>query len=110
MFEKMSEANLFAMKSRKVKYKGAPVAYAQRAVNFQYFKHRFASRQMQCQGRFNPWFVVGFPGLMTTMPLTLTPSLLAFWMDSSRSDRLRLQSLSSGNKVCRSIREGVGEV
>lgn len=77
MFEKMSEANLFAMKSRKVKYKGAPVAYAQRAVNFQYFKHRFASRQMQCQGRFNPWFVAGFPGLILDRPMDRDKLVLA---------------------------------
>jgi hypothetical protein len=70
MFEKLSEANLFAMKSRKVKFKGAKVGYAQRAVNHQYFKHRFASRQMQCQGRFNPWFVPGFPGVIIDHPMS----------------------------------------
>lgn len=69
MFEKLSEANLFAMQSRMVKHKGARVAYAQRAANFQYFKHRFASRQMQCQGQFNPWFVAGFPGLVLDRPM-----------------------------------------
>lgn len=69
MYEKMSEANLFAMKSRKVKHKGAKVGYAQRAVNFQYFKHRFASRQMQAQGRFNPWFVAGFPSVLIDKPM-----------------------------------------
>lgn len=69
MFEKLSEANLFAMKSRKVKYKGAKVSYAQRAVNFQYFKHRFAARSMQASGRFNPWFVPGFPSLLIDRPM-----------------------------------------
>jgi len=69
MFEKLSEANLFAMKSRKVKYKGAKVGYAQRSVNFQYFKHRFASRQMSASGRFNPWFVCGFPGILIDRPM-----------------------------------------
>lgn len=69
MFEKLSEANLFAMQSRMVKHKGARVGYAQRAANFQYFKHRFASRQMQCQGQFNPWFVAGFPGLVVDRPM-----------------------------------------
>lgn len=64
MFEKLSEANLFAMKSRQIKSKGAKVGYAQRAVNFQYFKHRFASRNMASSGRFNPWFVPGFPSVL----------------------------------------------
>jgi len=69
MFEKLSEANLFALKSRKVQYKGAKVPYAQRSVNFQYFKHRFASRGMQATGRFYPWFVPGFPALLIDRPM-----------------------------------------
>lgn len=64
MFENMSEANLFAMRSSKVKKAGAKVSYAQRAVNFQYFKYRFQSRTMDCSGRFNPMFVPGFPSLI----------------------------------------------
>jgi hypothetical protein len=70
MFEKMTEANLFAMRAKKVKYKGAKVGYAQRAVNHQYFKHRFASRGMSVAGRFNPWFVCGFPGVLIDRPMT----------------------------------------
>lgn len=77
MFEKMTEANIYSMKGRKVKHKGAPVSYAQRAVNFQYFKHRFASRQMQCQGRFNPWFAPGFPGLIIDRPMDSEKLLIA---------------------------------
>ena len=69
MYEKISEANLFAMRARKVKYKGAKVGYAQRAVNFQYFKHRFGSRQMTAHGRFNPWFVPGFPAVLIDRPM-----------------------------------------
>lgn len=64
MFENMSEANLFAMRSGKVNKSGAKVSYAQRAVNFQYFKYRFESRGMDASGRFNPPFVAGFPCLI----------------------------------------------
>jgi hypothetical protein len=64
MFENLSEANLFAMRSGKVTKAGAKVSYAQRAVNFQYFKYRFESRSMDCSGRFNPPFVPGFPSLI----------------------------------------------
>lgn len=71
MFEKLSQANLFAMKSRQVNYQGVKVPYAQRSVNFQYFKHRFASRQMSSTGRFNPYFVPGFPGLLVDKPMNL---------------------------------------
>lgn len=64
MFENLSEANLFAMRSGKVQRSGAKVGYAQRAVNFQYFKYRFESRGMSASGRFNPPFVPGFPSLL----------------------------------------------
>jgi len=77
MFEKLSEANLFAMKSRKVQHKGAKVGYAQRAVNFQYFKHRFASRGMAANGRFNPWFVAGFPAVLIDRPMTADNLLIS---------------------------------
>jgi hypothetical protein len=77
MFEKMTEANIYSMKGRKTKFKGASVSYAQRAVNFQYFKHRFASRQMQCDGRFNPWFAAGFPGLIIDRPMAADNILVA---------------------------------
>lgn len=69
MYEKLSEANLYAMGSKQVKMGGAKVGYAQRSVNFMYFKHRFASRQMMAGGRFNPWFVAGFPSLLIDKPM-----------------------------------------
>jgi len=75
MYEKLSEINLFAMRSKQVAYKGAKIGYAQRAVNHQYFKYRFASRQMSAEGRFNPWFVPGFPSLVIDRPMT-TDNLL----------------------------------
>ncbi len=64
MFENLSEANLVAMRSGKVKKAGAKVSYAQRAANFQYFKYRFESRSMDASGRFNPLVVPGFPTLI----------------------------------------------
>jgi hypothetical protein len=69
MYEKLSEANLFAMKSEQVSYKGAKVSYAQRSVNHQYFKYRFSTRQMAADGRFNPWFVPGFPAVIIDRPM-----------------------------------------
>ena len=71
MFEKLSEANIFAMQGKKeVVSKGEKVPYVQRAVNYQYFKHRFASRAMGAMGRFNPWFVAGFPAVLIDKPMT----------------------------------------
>lgn len=72
MFENMSEANLFAMRSGKVSKSGAKVGYAQRAVNFQYFKYRFDARTMEASGRFNPMFVPGFPSLIIDKYMDLT--------------------------------------
>jgi len=69
MYEKMTQANLFAMKASDVKVGGAKIPYAQRAVNHQYFKHRFSSRQMSASGRFNPWFVAGFPAVIIDRPM-----------------------------------------
>jgi len=77
MFENMSEANLFAMRSGKVNKSGAKVSYAQRAVNFQYFKYRFDSRAMSASGRFNPQFVAGFPSLIIDRPMTQKDLLIS---------------------------------
>lgn len=100
MFENLSEANLFAMRSGKVKKSGAKVSYAQRAVNFQYFKYRFESRGMDCSGRFNPPFVPGFPSLIidkhmdhaqlhiSSMNLTDQAKALGVKGDTTRSELL----------------------
>jgi hypothetical protein len=63
IFEKMGEFNVFAAKSGTQK-NTSKVGFAQRSANFLYFKHRFASRQMQICGKFNPYIAVGFPGLV----------------------------------------------
>jgi hypothetical protein len=63
VFEKMGEFNVFAAKSGTQK-NTSKVGFAQRSANFLYFKHRFAARQMQVSGKFNPYIAVGFPGLI----------------------------------------------
>lgn len=71
MYEKMTELNLFGMQSKgNDAILQMKVGYGQRAVNHQYFKHRFSSRAMQATGRFNPWVVPGFPTLIVDRPLT----------------------------------------
>lgn len=73
MYEKMTQANLFAMRGKAVQQDVGggvkKIDYAQRAVDHQYFKHRFASRQMTAAGRFNPWFVPGFPAVIIDKPM-----------------------------------------
>ena len=69
MFEKMDRLNLYAMSTKSTNFKGAKVGYGQRAVNHQYFKYRFGSRGMSVAGRFNPWFVAGFPALVIDRPM-----------------------------------------
>lgn len=64
VFEKMGEFNVFAARSGSTSGELAKVSLAQRSANFLYFKHRFNSRQMQVQARFNPWLACGFPGLV----------------------------------------------
>jgi hypothetical protein len=64
VFEKMGELNIFAARSGSSDGSLAKVGLAQRSTNFLYFKYRFAARQMQVKGKFNPWVAVGFPGLV----------------------------------------------
>lgn len=64
VFEKMGEFNIFAARGGNTNGELAKVSLAQRSANFLYFKHRFNARQMQVQGRFNPWVACGFPGLV----------------------------------------------
>ncbi len=46
------------------------ISYIQRAVNYMYFKERFASRSMGVQGLFLPRMVLGFPGVVINRPAT----------------------------------------
>jgi len=64
VFEKMGEFNIFAARSGQVDGKTPKIGLAQRSTNFLYFKYRFAARQLQISGRFNPYIAVGFPGLI----------------------------------------------
>lgn len=64
VFEKMGEFNIFAARSGMVDGKQPKIGLAQRSTNFLYFKYRFAPRQMQITGRFNPYIACGFPGLV----------------------------------------------
>ena len=63
VFEKMGEFNIFAARSGQVNGQ-QPVGLAQRSTNFLYFKYRFAARQLQVTGKFNPYVAAGFPGLI----------------------------------------------
>lgn len=64
VFEKMGELNIFAARGGVIKDKAQNVGLAQRSANFLYFKYRFAARQMQVRGRFNPYIAMGFPGVV----------------------------------------------
>jgi hypothetical protein len=64
VFEKMGEFNIFAAKSGIVDGKVPKLGLAQRSTNFLYFKYRFAARQLQVSGKFNPYIACGFPGLI----------------------------------------------
>ncbi len=64
VFEKMGELNIFAARSGTVNGKMPKVGLAQRSCNFLYFKYRFATRQLQLTGKFNPYIACGFPALV----------------------------------------------
>lgn len=71
VFERMSEVNMVASRTRQVSYRGARVPYVSRAANFQFFKNRWSSRAMSASGKFNPWAVCGFPSLLIDAPMTV---------------------------------------
>lgn len=60
-FERMSDLNLHALRGGSTTINGAKVGYAQLACNHIFFQHRFQSRELLCQGKFNPYAVLGFP-------------------------------------------------
>lgn len=64
VFEKMGELNIFAARSGSTDSSLAKIGLAQRSTNFLYFKYLFAARQMQVNGKFNPYVAPGFPGLI----------------------------------------------
>lgn len=63
-FERMSDLNLHALRGGSVEIDGVRVGYAQLAANHIFFQYRFRSRQLNMQGKFNPFFVLGFPALI----------------------------------------------
>ena len=63
-FERMSDLNLHALRGGSVMIDGVRVGYAQLAANHIFFQYRFRSRQLQVQGKFNPFVVLGFPALI----------------------------------------------
>lgn len=64
VFEKMGEFNVFVSRAGAQRSGLDKVGFAQRTVNFLYFKHRFSSRRMNVEGPFNPWVAAGFPGVI----------------------------------------------
>lgn len=63
-FERMSDLNLHALRGGSIEIDGVRVGYAQLAANHIFFQYRFRSRQLNLQGKFNPFFVLGFPALV----------------------------------------------
>jgi hypothetical protein len=70
VFERMNEVNIYAARVDLVTHRGARIPYAIRAVNHQFFKHRWAARNMNISGRFNPYFAPGFPTLVIDRYMT----------------------------------------
>lgn len=63
-FERMSDLNLHALRGGSVEIDGVRVGYAQLAANHIFFQYRFRSRQLNLQGKFNPFVTLGFPALI----------------------------------------------
>ncbi len=61
VFERLNEINIYNSGNQEVDVRGLRIPYVMRAVNHQFFKHRWAQRQLSFAGKFNPYLVVGFP-------------------------------------------------
>lgn len=105
-FERMSDLNLHALRGTSggaVELDpgdGGPkvrVGYAELAVNHIFYKYRFMSRQLNCQGKFNPFFVLGFPALIIDKYNAEPKSLADDWV-----------RLEVGNQIAERAREGEG--
>jgi len=70
VFERMNEVNIYAARTDQVSVRGARIPYVMRAVNHQFFKHRWEARQMNVQAKFNPYLVPGFPAVVIDRWLT----------------------------------------
>jgi hypothetical protein len=53
----------------------ATLDWQQKIALFHFFKYRLSSRTLNASGRFNPYMVVGFPGLVIQRPFYSDPSL-----------------------------------
>lgn len=70
VFERMNEVNIYSARTDQVSVRGARIPYVVRAVNHQFFKHRWQPRVMNVSGKFNPYAVPGFPAVIIDRWLT----------------------------------------
>ena len=64
-FERMSDLNLHALRRNGTTViDGMKVGFAQLAANHIFFQYRFRSRRLSLEGKFNPYFALGFPSLV----------------------------------------------
>jgi hypothetical protein len=79
VFERMNEVNIYGAstsnnrtrnRSQEVNFRGARIPHVTRAVNHQFFKHRWQPRTLSVSGKFNPYVVAGFPCLVLDRYMT----------------------------------------
>jgi hypothetical protein len=70
VFERMNEVNIYAARTDTVSHRGVRIPYVVRAVNHQFFKHRWEPRTASVSGKFNPYLVAGFPAVIMDRYMT----------------------------------------
>ncbi|MBS3903691.1 MAG: hypothetical protein KGZ30_04960, partial [Anaplasmataceae bacterium] len=78
-FESISEVNYIANKRQQQlqqNVKGQGASYSQRSATFNFLKYRFAPRTLTVSAKFNPQFVLGFPGLVIDQPFILDQDMI----------------------------------
>lgn len=97
-FERMSDLNLHAIRGGSTVINGIQVGYAQLAANHIFFKQRFQSRQLSASGKFNPWFILGFPAVIIDR---------RYRQEDFESDDYDNQAAA---RLAEAVREGEGEI
>lgn len=98
-FEHIHEIDYIANKRQKALNKnirGAAISYKQKAANFNFFKKRFAGRNISLNCKFNPYLVCGFPCLILDKPFILERDVLQQLVNENK---LKLEKITPDNVI-----------
>lgn len=87
--------------------KDKKVHYLQRLANFQFFLHRWSSRQLSVSGKFNPYVVAGFPGVVIDRSLP-SPEVVRVLKEMLGRPMMPIQFIGKVHSYRHSLNQGGG--